>query len=291
MTLTPGQAVVAVLAAAVLPGCGAASGAGGGGGDRVTVVAAVYPLAYVAERVGGARVDVVDVTPPGVEPHDLELDPGQVDDVQAADVVLYVGGGFQPAVERAAADGDGEAVDVLEAVDATGGDPHVWLDPARMEDLAEAVAGTMAAADPAGAVGYRDRAAALVEELRSLDAEIRDGLAGCRQRLLVTTHDAFGYLADRYGLEQAPLAGLAPEAEADPDRLAELSDLVRERGVTTVFTEELASPALAETLAAETGATTAVLSPLEGLAGDVDGDYLSVMHDNLAALRAGLDCP
>lgn len=276
---------VTVACAVVAAGCGAAGG--DAGDDRPRVVAAVYPLAFVADRVGGDRVDVVELVPPGVEPHDLELDPNQVDDVQTADLVLLAGGGFQPAVEAAADGADGEVVDALAAVDA-GDDPHVWLDPVLLQDVVTAVADALVGVDPGGEAGYRERADGLAADLRDLDAELRAGLAGCRSRLLVTTHAAFGHLVDRYGLEAEALTGLAPEAEADPARLAELADLVEARGVTTVFTERLASPELAETLAAEAGVRTAVLDPIEGP--PEDGDYLSAMRADLAAIRDGLGC-
>ncbi|HEX9994908.1 MAG TPA: metal ABC transporter substrate-binding protein [Acidimicrobiales bacterium] len=286
MVPTPGW-FPAVLACAVLAaGCGAA--AGSGKAAPVRVAAGVYPLAFAAQRVGGDRVDVVTLTPPGVEPHDLELDPDQVDDVQTADLVLLVGGGLQPAVEAAAGDADGEVVDVLAAVDVVGGDPHVWLDPVRMQAVVAEVADALAAVDGAGAAGYRARADELAGELAALDADLRAGLADCRSRLLVTTHAAFGYLAGRYDLEPEPLTGLAPEAEADPDRLAELADLVEGGGVTTVFTEALAPADLAETLAAEAGVGTAVLDPIEGP--PAEGDYLDAMWSDLAALREGLGC-
>lgn len=278
-----------LLAAALAAGCGGDAA----GDDGTLVVAAVYPLAFVAERVGGDRVTVESLAAPGVEPHDLELDPDQVDDVQTADLVLYVGGGFQPAVEDALGDAEGDAVDAVAAAGATGDDPHVWLDPVRMQDVARAVATALAEVEPAGADAYAAAAERLVADLDALDAELRAGLAGCEGDLLVTTHAAFGHLAARYGLEQEGIAGLTPEAEADPRRLAELADLVRDRGVPTVFTEALLPPDVAETLAAEAGVATAVLHPLENLTegeAEAGADYLSVMRDNLAALRSGLGC-
>jgi zinc transport system substrate-binding protein len=117
------------------------------------------------------------------------------------------------------------------------------------------------------------------------------GLANCASDLLVTSHDAFGYLAARYGLEVVGISGLSPSQEPDPAQLAEISTLVRERGVTTVYTETLVDPAVAETVAEEAGVRTAVLDPLEGLTDDSAGaDYLSVMRADLATLREGQGC-
>ena len=257
--------------------------------------------------VGGPVVAVTNLTPPGVEPHDLELDPEQVAEIAGADLVLYLGEGFQPAVQDAVdVVAEGEHVDLLQGIgrarttsepgEPSAGDvvdPHVWLDPVLMRRIVDRIAETLGRLDPAHAAGFRNRADAFDADLAELDEEYRSGLSSCRRRVLVTSHAAFGYLADRYGLTQEPITGLSPEAEPDPERLAQLAADVQRTGTTTIFTETLVSPKVAQTLAREAGVTTAVLNPLEGLtqqqvqAGD---DYLSVMRSNLAALRRGLDC-
>ncbi|MGQ0803205.1 MAG: metal ABC transporter substrate-binding protein [Actinomycetota bacterium] len=274
----------------------AVSGAGcrsdEGGSAGVDVVAGFYPLAWAAERIGGDRVTVTDLTPAGTEPHDLELTTRQVDDVLDAEVVIVLGDGFQPAVEDAAARRDGTTVEVLEGVpdDALAeGDPHIWLDPLLMQDVVGIVEDALVQADPAHETVYRRNADDVRDELAALDDVYRAGLAMCQLDLVVTAHDAFGYLTDRYGLRNEGVAGLSPDAEPDARRLAELADLARDEGVTTVFTEELLSPEIAETLAREAGGLrTEVLSPLESRSDR--GDYLSVMEDNLAKIRAALGC-
>ena len=271
--------------------CGGDSGDEGGG--RTSVVAAFYPLAFAAERIGGAAVDVTNATPPGAEPHDVELSPRDVDEIRDADVVLYLGGGFQPAFEDAVDGADGAAVDVLaelrllerpEDADGQARDPHVWLDPRRYARIARRVGDALAR--PAAAERFASR-------LQALDAEFERGLAGCERRELVTSHAAFAYLADRYGLDEVALSGLAPEAEPTPQDLERTIDRVRETGATTVFVEPLVSPRLAETVAREAGVETATLDPVEGLTSDQldkGEDYFSVMRDNLAALRKALEC-
>ena len=270
-----------IVAATLLPGCG-----GGGSGDDV--IASFYPLAFAAEQVGGGA-PVENLTPVGAEPHDLELSPGDVRQLVDARLVVYLGEGFQPAVEQALEQRDGPSLDVLEgqtlATGAEGGlDPHVWLDPLRFATMSEAIA---------GALGDRGEAESLVTRLRALDGEYRRGLARCERRELVTTHAAFGYLAARYGLTQVPLAGLTPEAEPSAGDVADLVGEVERSGATTIFTEPLVSSKLADTVAREAGVATATLDPLEGLtharlaAGD---DYFSVMRENLAALRKALGC-
>jgi zinc transport system substrate-binding protein len=275
--------LLSVLALVAGTACGGDSSESPGEGDRPDVVAAFYPLAWAAERVAGDSVQLRNLTPPGTEPHDVELTARDVERIRSADVVLYLGAAFQPAVEDAVEGADGEAVDLLR--DPVGQDPHVWLDPVR---FAEIVRETATALDRP-----EDAAAEAVAALEGLDREFRRGLQRCERREIVTSHDAFGYLARRYRLKQVSISGISPEAEPTPRQLEEVVDRVEESGATTVFFETLVSPRLAETVARETGARTDVLNPLEGLTDeqlDRGENYLSVMRDNLAALRKGLEC-
>ncbi len=285
---------VALLAAlGVLLGSGCASADAGKAVDdgRMPVSAAFYPVQFVAQRVGGEHVRVTGLTKPGVEPHDLELTPKAVGSLAQAKAVVYLAG-FQPAVDQAVRTHAADAgVDVAPAARLNGNDPHFWLDPTRLADVATALADDLARRDPANAAGYRANAADLVADLDRLDAEFRTGLAQCRTRELVTGHAAFGYLADHYDLHQEGVAGVSPDIEPDAATLRDLSAHVREAGVSTVYSESLVSPALAETVAREAGARVAVLDPLEGITDASRGrDYLEVMRANLATLRAGQEC-
>jgi zinc transport system substrate-binding protein len=270
---------------------------------KLSVVANFYPIAEAAEKIGGDLVTVTNLTPPGVEPHDLELTPSQIVDVSTADVVLYMGGGFQPAVEDAVQQARGMAVDLTSHLrslpvppgdeESLAADPHVWLDPKLYLKIVSAAESVMAKAAPANAATFARNASLYEGEIRSVDSSYRRGLSDCARNVIVTSHAAFGYLAREYGLRQEPIAGLSPDAEPSPDRLAELAALVKRDGVTTIFTEELVSPRVAQALALDTGATTAVLDPLESLtpselsAGD---DYVTVMRGNLRTLRTALGC-
>jgi zinc transport system substrate-binding protein len=269
------------------------------------VVASFYPLAYAAQRVGSDRVEVANLTPAGAEPHDLELTPKQIDQLLDADLVLDLGRNFQPAVEKAAEQRDGPTVKLLDVLPIkTGGknvnegdpqalDPHVWLDPVLMGDIVTQVQRALTKADPSGRATYKRNADAFRTQLTALDSRYSDGLASCRRKLIVTSHEAFGYLARRYGLKQEGVAGLSPDAEPDPKRIADLTDLVKREGVTVIFTEELVSPRIADTLAREAGVRTEVLDPLEGLTAAKQkrgATYTSVMDDNLTKLRNALGC-
>ena len=304
------RAAVAAAAAAALAACSPSAAQRDG---RLDVAAALYPLQFLAERIGGEAVRVQPLTPPGAEPHDLELTARQVADLQDADAVVYLSG-LQPAVDAALeasdvrvldaaavtplaradsehADSEHAASDGHAAEEESGAstlDPHVWLDPVRMQDLAGAVAETLAAADPARAEEFRQRADRLRADLAALDGEFRAGLARCERRDLVTSHESFGYLARRYGLRQVGVSGLSPESEPSPRRLAEVAAYAREHGVRTIFFEEAVSPSTAQVLASEVGARAAVLSPLE--TAPAQGDYLTALRTDLAALREALSC-
>jgi zinc transport system substrate-binding protein len=305
-------AVVASLGL-ILTGCSSTESNDDASG-KVTVVAALYPLEFVATAIGGDLVDVVNVTPPGVEPHDLELTPSQIITLDDADLLLYISG-FQPALEEAAEQSPPttsldiltvSGLNLLEATDdghdhgseedhaeeeksAEGvNDPHVWLDPERLIVVANAVAAKLSEVDPDNAQTYASNAELFVEQLTELDGKFVAGLASCERDLIVTAHAAFGYLADAYGLNQEAIAGISPESEPTPKRLNEIGKEAKADGTTTIFFETLASPKVAQTLADDLNIEAAVLDPIEGIS---EGQtYFSIMESNLEALRKALSC-
>lgn len=303
------RALVAIGAIPLLlTACGGGTADAGDSGHNA--VAAFYPLAWVTEQVAGDGWQVTNLTQPGGEPHDLSLSISQTVELDEADVVVFEHG-FQPAVDEAVENvGSATLVDAAEAVELTpaeeghedeaqeeerheehgDSDPHFWHDPLLMADLADAVAEALTESDPDGADTYAANAEAVRSDLEALDAAYAEGLASCERDLVVVSHDAFGYL-ERYGLHFEGIAGLSPDAEPTPAGLARLQELIDEEGITTVFSERLASPAMAEALAADTGVETAVLDPLEGPADDSEGsDYLALMEQNLTALQTANGC-
>jgi zinc transport system substrate-binding protein len=297
---------LALAAVAALSACG--PGGAAASGDKLPVVASFYPLQLAAEQIGGAHVQVTGLTKPGAEPHDLELTPGDVVTVAKAKVVVYEKG-LASAVDQAAQDQARDtALDVSPAAhldltytpiesgqsqaDAAGStDPHFWLDPTRYSAVAQAIADRLATADPAHKADYEANAKSFEGKLSALDREFRSGLATCRRKDLVTSHNAFGYLAKRYGLNQVGITGLSPDAEPSPAVLADVAAYAKQHGVTTIYAETLVSPAIADTVARETGARVTVLDPIEGLTSKSAGhDYFGVMRSNLKALQAGQGC-
>lgn len=284
-----------------------------------TIVAAFYPLAFAAEQVAGDEANVVNLTGTGADAHDLELTAQQVGQIADADLVVYLRG-FAPAMDEAIEQNADRTIDVTELIDLfpanedeehsedehsdedahadedehahdLDGDPHVWLDPSNMAVIGDTIADELAEVHQEAADAYHDRANEFAGELAALDEEYTTGLADCARTTFVTSHAAFGYLAEKYGLEMVGIAGIDPEIEPSPSRMAEVQEIVRDEGITTIFYERLVSPAVAESLASDVGVTTAVLDPIESLTDETAGeDYFTLMRANLDALKEANGC-
>lgn len=281
----------------LLTGCSDAEG-----GTR-TIVASIYPLAFASQRVAEPGWEVIDLTPPGGEAHDVELSFEQRSAIESGDVVVYLGDiGFQPQVEDSVQDASGVVVDLTERIELLEGpaeeegehadevlDPHVWLDPVLFQDLVGKISDGLSEADPEAAEEYAGRAEALNNELAELDSRFEEGLRNCQVTEMIVSHEAFGYLAQRYGLEQFGLAGLEPEGEPTAAALQEAVELLRSEGARAVFFEaSLEAQRIAESVAADAGVDALPLNTLESR--PAQGDYLSVMEENLESLRKGLAC-
>jgi zinc transport system substrate-binding protein len=283
--------VPALLALLALTACGAPAGSeqsrssGQTGSQTIKVMASFYPLQWLTQRIAGDQTNVGSLTPKGAEPHDSELELSQVSALGGADLLVTLGG-FQAAVDEAVTANPPEAVfDAAPLAGLENDDPHFWLDPVRMADLTGPLAEALSRADPDGAAGYQQRAESTAAELQELNQELASGLADYAGAVLVTTHAAFGYFAQRYDLEAMSISGVDPEAEPSPARITEVAKQIEGLPVKTIYFEDQASPKTAEVLAAKLGLATAVLSPLEN---DSAGDYLQVMRINLEALQSGL---
>ncbi len=265
-------------------------------GDALTVVTTIYPLQYLAERVGGDHVNVTNLTGGGVEPHEYELTPSDRTLLQHADVVLWNGGEVDSWMTGVVAELEQtgvQVVEVLPVVKPLPADPHFWHDPRRMMMAGDTIANVLRAGDAAHDADYSANTDALANDLQALDAELEQLTQGCALHDVVTAHDAYAYLAERAGFTLHAIAGISPDEEPTPRHMQELQNMIRDTGVETVFFETLTSPALAEALAKDTGVQTGVLNPLEGLTQedlDAHHDYLTIMRSNFAALRRALHC-
>ncbi|WP_328677917.1 metal ABC transporter substrate-binding protein [Streptomyces sp. NBC_00322] len=304
-----------VLGLVTLSACSTSSAADGRSSDgKLKVVASFYPMQYLAQQIGKDHVTVSSLTKPGAEPHDLELGPRQTAQLNEAGCILYLKG-VQPAVDKAIA--QSEAKNKVDAATLTklehhgtegghshggeegaghdehegeaGADPHIWLDPVKYAEVAKGVGTSLEKADPDHAADYKKNTDALVTKLNALNTAYQQGLKTTATKTFITTHSAFGYLAERYGLDQEGIAGVDPESEPSPARIKELQTIAKKDKVTTVFFETLASDRTAKTLAKDTGLKTDVLDPLEGITDKSQGrDYIEVMQSNLAALQKAL---
>ncbi|MET8562034.1 metal ABC transporter substrate-binding protein [Streptomyces flaveolus] len=306
----------AAVAAATALGIGTLSACSGdkavaANTSKFDVVASFYPMAFLAERIGGDHVHVTTLTSPGQEPHDLEISPQQIASLQESDAVLYLKN-LQPSVDDAVAQspvktkidaaslttlenhgnevgGHAAEHDGHEGGESTGKDPHLWIDPVRYAQVAEGVGKAFEKADPEHAADYKKNTAALVKQLNDLNTEFKDGLAHTRSRVFITTHAAFGYLAERYGLTEEAINGLDPESEPSAARVRDLEKMAKADGVSTVFYETLVSDKTAKTIAHDAGLKTDVLDPVEGITGKSRGkDYFAVQRANLKALQQAL---
>jgi zinc transport system substrate-binding protein len=317
----PFRAVVAAAAALALTGLAGCSSTptssspsdAPGQAEPLTVAVAFYPFEFVAQRVGGDLVTVENLTAPGAEPHDLELAPQQVALLSSADLVVFQEG-FQPAVDAALAQANAkrtvDTASFLQLIPATADDghghgeegdhdeeaghdeegheegaldPHTWLDPTNLATVAEHVRDALTDARPEAADTLKANTEALLDDLGAL--------ASCQIDAFITSHAAFGYLAHRYGLEQVGIRGVEPDVEPTAARIAEVHEIAKAEGVTTIFFETLVSPVVAESIAGDLGLKTDVLDPLEGLTPESRGsDYLEVMRSNLASLRTANQC-
>lgn len=281
-------AVAAALALALaLAACSDAEGGEAGEASGLVVVTSSYPLEFVVTEIAGPEVQVDNLTAAGADSHGTELTPDQVAALGEADLVVHLTG-MQAGVDDAlAVQRPDHLLDAAPLADREG-DPHFWLDPMRMVTLAQQVAEKLGELDPDSGHAYRTAADRLTARLGDLDAAYDEALSSCRGATLVTAHEAFGYLADAYGLEQVGIAGIDPHVEPSPARVRDVIEVLRERDVQTVFFEATASPGVARALADDLGTSTAVLHPIERV---TQGQtYPGLMRDNLAALQKGMTC-
>lgn len=260
--------------------------------NHVSIVATIYPLAWMASDLDPAAT-VTTIVGPGLEPHDFSPTINDVKSMQNADLLIVNRMIDEWAVD-AIIDRKGPTISAMETLNFPSlEDSHVWLDPVLMQEIVEEIGGQLEIIDPINAEGIRENVLKKVAILQGIDDAYRVGLSSCSIPEIISSHDAFGYLARRYGFKVYGIAGMSPESEPSPSRLVELTDLIRSHHITTVFFEELASNALSKTLANETGVKSDVLDAIESLSSKESErlEYPGIMEKNLAKLEAAMVCP
>ena len=271
---------------------------------KLQVVASFYPLYFFSREIGGDKADVTNIVPAGAEPHDYEPTPQDMAKMESCKLIILNGGGLEVWGDNIRKNinakntsivvaGEGLTTQQVTEDEKTETDPHVWLAPPLAERMVERIAQAFEQADPANKNYYQSNANSLKIKLSDLDEEYRQGLSACKNKNIITSHAAFGYLATAYGLNQVPIAGLSPDAEPSPRQLADIAKFAKDNNVKYIFFESLVSPKLSQTIAAEVGAKTLVLDPIEGLSEEEMAQgktYFSIMQDNLTNLRTALQC-
>ncbi len=271
---------------------------------RLQVVASFYPVYFLAERIGGEKANVINITPAGSEPHDYEPTSQDMAAIERSQLIILNGGNLEawrnnieqsidPERTKVVVAGEGLADQQVEENGKQVVDPHIWLDPLLAKKMTEKIVEGFALVDPTNSEYYQENATTLEKELEDLDMAYREGLNNCVNKDIITSHSAFGYLASEYGLRQVSIAGLSPDAEPSLQELASVTQFAKANSVRYIFFESLVSPKLAQTIAREVGAQTLVLNPIEGLTDEevAQGkDYFSEMTTNLTHLKIALQC-
>lgn len=270
---------------------------------RLKVTTSFYAMYDFALKIGGDKISLHNLVPAGTEPHDWEPSPEDIVGLEKAEVFIYNGVGMETWADKILESLENKALIVVETTEGLAlienpdldedlqWDPHVWLNPMLAKQQMEAIKNALAEADPLNQDYYQKNYESYAQKLDELNEEFMTAVSGFSQKDIIVAHQAFGYICDAYGLNQVPIEGLSADSEPSPAKMAEITDFARKNNVKVIFFEELVSPKVAETIANEVGAQTAVLNPLEGLVEEdiqAGKDYFSVMRENLEALKNAL---
>lgn len=279
----------------------------------VKIYASFYPMYFLASEIAGDKAEVVSMVPAGAEPHDWEPTPKLIIELSKADMLIYNGAGMETWIEniltniskdRTKIVDASKDIELLEPSEHETGeehegeehehgsfDPHIWVSPKRIMQQAQTVYDALAEVDPENSEYYGANYKELIARLSKLDNDIKAAAGTFRSNVMVVSHEAFGYFAEDYGLEQVAIRGINPQEEPSPSKMAELVGICRENNVKYIFFEKLTSPKLSETLAREVGAGTMVLNDTAGLNEEdlkSGRDYITVMYENLENLKKAL---
>ena len=291
--------LVLILAAVGLTGCNSSrmpdrQTNGTVGKTKLIIYTSFYPMYFLAGEIAGDKAEIVSLVPAGVEPHDWEPTAKTIRELQTADMFIYNGAGMETWAERILENVDRTKVKILSASDGLqtiDSDPHLWVSPKRIEQQAKNILDAVTEIDPADSKYYEANYAELKSKLDKLDGDIEQAVGTFRTRVFVVSHQAFGYLAYDYKLEQLAIRGVNPDDEPSPAEMARLVEECKKNNIKYIFFEKLVSPKLSETLAKEVGAQVLVLNDAAGLSEEdikAGKNYITIMYENLENLKKAL---
>jgi zinc transport system substrate-binding protein len=285
-------------------------------GQKMKVIASFFPMYEFTRNVAGDKADVISLIPNGDEPHGWEPSTQLIQDVQNSQLFIYNGYGMEAFIPQFLSTGNFPKTTFIKAsqeiemqtadvthlgvdeakpiVDQGGKDPHVWNDPVLAQQEVRNIANAMEKADPTNAQYYETNAQAYIGKLAKLDQDIKSGLSNCKLHTFVSFHNAFNYFSQRYNLTDYWIYGIAPEAEVAPQDIAKIENIAKQYNIKIIFSEDLVDPKLAQSLATDIGATTRVLSPLEGIKNQTEQQegvtFIDKWYQNLDSLKVALEC-
>ncbi len=284
-----------ILLTAILTGCKTTTPTTNSHNDKILVVASIPPISDFVKEVGGNRVEVLTMVPPGASPHTYEPTPAQMRDLTHARALFLNGVGLEFWADKAVKAADNpnlqvvvlsEGMQILESSENAAGNPHLWLSPKRAKHYVERIRDTLIEIDPEGKATYQANADRYLAELDQLDADIRDAVAHFKSREMVTFHASWAYFIHDYGLHQAAVLETTPGKEPSAAEVAEIVEIIKRTGAPAVFAEPQFSPRAAQVIADEAGVPVLTLDPLGGL--PPRETYLKLMYWNLEQLKKGL---
>lgn len=287
-----------IVLMSVLTGC--ATGAKKESNDKLTVYTSFYTMYDFTSKIVGDKANVVNLVTDGTEPHEWEPSTTDMAALEKADMLIYNGAGMEHWIEQVAASLDNKLilVEASKGIDLISGegeehsDPHVWLDAKNAKFEMEAIKNALVQADAKNATYYEENYNKYATMFDELDSQLSTRLSALPDKNIIVSHEAFSYLCNAYGLKQTSIGDLEADAEPDANKIAKIVEFAKENNVSTIFFEELVSPKVAQVIANEIGAKTAVLNPIEGLTKEQSQagvDYFSLMKENIEVLETALN--
>lgn len=270
---------------------------------KINVCTSFYCMYDFANKIGKDKINIKNLVPSGIEPHDYEPSPSDIATLEKADILIYNGAGMEGWIDKVLSSLNNKKLIVVETsrglkllknkdedIDLKY-DPHVWLNPQNAKKQMEIIKEAFILKDPENKAYYEKNYEEYAKKIDELDKEYKDAVSNFKSKDIIVSHSAFGYLCDAYGLNQIAIEGLLADTEPTPSKMAQIVRLAKEKNVKYIFFEELISPKVAQTIAKEVNAKTAVLNPLEGLSDEdikSNKDYFSIMRENLKVLKEAL---